>query len=58
MKTYRHLYPQVIAFASLHAAFRKARRGKRGRGEVAAFEFDLERKLRQAKRVRDPHPFG
>ncbi len=45
MKTFRHLYPQIIAFGSLHAAFTKARRGKRDRAEVAAFEFDLERNL-------------
>lgn len=45
MRTYRNLYPQITDFANLHAAFRKARRGKRDRREVAAFEFDLENNL-------------
>ena len=42
MKTYRNLYPQITAFANLDVAFRRARRGKRNRPEVAAFEYDLE----------------
>ncbi len=45
MKTYRHLYDQITDFPTLLAAFRKARRGKRDRPEVAAFEFDLETNL-------------
>lgn len=45
MKTYRHLYDQITDFPTLLAAFRKARRGKRNRQEVAAFEFDLESNL-------------
>jgi len=44
-KTYRRLYPEIWNFPNLHAAWRKARRGKRGRAEVATFEFDLERNL-------------
>lgn len=56
------LYPQVYAFANLHWAFRKARRGKRDRPEVAAFEFDLEEnlfRLRQelASRTYRPSPY-
>jgi RNA-directed DNA polymerase len=47
MKTYRHLYEQITDFANLYAAFRKARRGKRSRPEVAAFELDLEENLFQ-----------
>ncbi|MCB0042118.1 MAG: hypothetical protein KDE23_20680 [Caldilinea sp.] len=47
MKTYRHLYDQVTDFAALLAAFRKARRGKRDRPEVAEFEFNLEGNLFQ-----------
>jgi RNA-directed DNA polymerase len=39
------LYPQVYAFPNLYAAFRKARRGKRSRPEVAAFEYNLEEEL-------------
>jgi len=30
MKTYRRLYPQVYAFENLYAAYRAARKGKRG----------------------------
>lgn len=45
MKTHKHLYPHIIAFENLHAAFKKAARGKRARPDVAAFEFDLERQL-------------
>ncbi|PKO60370.1 MAG: RNA-dependent DNA polymerase, partial [Betaproteobacteria bacterium HGW-Betaproteobacteria-17] len=41
-KRYYHLWPEVTAFANLLLAFRKARRGKRGRPAVAAFEYDLE----------------
>ena len=45
MNTYKHLYPRIYAFENLYAAFRKARRGKRSRPDVAAFEFDLELEL-------------
>ncbi len=47
MKTYKHLYPKIYAFDNLYQAFRKARRGKRSRPEVAAFEHHLEEKLWQ-----------
>ena len=47
MKTYRNLYPQIIDFENLYLAFRKARKGKRDRPEVAAFELDLEANLFQ-----------
>jgi len=43
------LYPQVYSFANLYQAFRQARRGKRDRPEVAAFEFDLEENLLQLR---------
>src|SRR5438128_378917 len=39
------LWRRVIAFPNLLLAHRKARRGKRGRPEVAAFEFELEPRL-------------
>jgi len=39
------LYPKIYAFANLYRAFRRARRCKRDRLEVADFEFDLEEKL-------------
>ena len=38
-------YSQVYAFSSLYAAFRRARRGKRSRPEVADFEYNLEAEL-------------
>jgi len=47
LKTYRNLYAQIIEFENLYLAFRKARKGKRDRAEVAAFEMDLEANLFQ-----------
>ncbi len=41
------LYAQLCTFGNLHGAFRRARRGKRDREEVAAFEYDLEENLFQ-----------
>jgi RNA-directed DNA polymerase len=45
VKTYKDLYPQIYAFENLYTAYRRARRGKRGRADVAAFEFDMEGNL-------------
>jgi RNA-directed DNA polymerase len=45
MKTYKNLYPQVCDFTNLYYAYRAAAKGKRGRPDVAAFEFDLEGNL-------------
>jgi len=45
LKTVRNLYPQVCAWENLELAYRKARKGKRTRKPVAAFEFDRERNL-------------
>jgi retron-type reverse transcriptase len=45
VKTYKHLYKRIYAFENLYTAFRKARRGKRSRPDVAAFEFNLELEL-------------
>jgi len=45
LKTYRNLYPQVHDFENLYWAYRKARKGKQGRAEVAAFGFFLEDNL-------------
>lgn len=45
MKTYRNLYPQVYAFENLYQAYRQARKGKRGKTEVAAFERHYEEEL-------------
>jgi retron-type reverse transcriptase len=47
VKTYRNLYPRVHDFENLCLAYRKARKGKRGRPEVAEFEFFLEDNLVQ-----------
>ena len=45
MKTYKNLYSQVWAWDNLYCAYRKARKGKRARASVAAFEWDLEGNL-------------
>jgi len=45
MKTYRCLFTQITAFENLRLAFKNAARGKRTKGDVAAFEFDLESNL-------------
>jgi hypothetical protein len=45
MKTFKHLYPRICAYDNLLAAFRKARRGKRSRADVAAFECNLDLEL-------------
>ncbi len=47
IKTYKNLYRQIYTFENLYTAYRKARKGKRSRVEVAAFEFDMERNLLQ-----------
>ena len=45
MKTYKHLYPQITAFENLYQAFKNAARGKRGKADVADFEYRLEDNL-------------
>ena len=45
MKTYRNLYPQIHRFGNLLLAFEKARKGKRSKPGVAAFEYRLEQEL-------------
>lgn len=47
MKTYKNLYPQICDFENLYWAFRNARKGKRSKESVAAFEIDLEPNLWQ-----------
>jgi retron-type reverse transcriptase len=44
-KTYNNLFPQVYAFDALHAAYLRARAGKRNMPEVQRFEADLEGNL-------------
>ncbi len=45
MKTYKHLYPALTDFDALHAAWRRARRGKRYQSNIAAFERCLDDEL-------------
>ena len=45
MKRYGNLWDRLIDWQNLALAARKARRGKRDRGAVQRFEFDLERQL-------------
>ena len=50
MKTYRNLYPKVCDWDNLYLAYRKARKGKRGRPPAATFEYNLEANLVQLRR--------
>ena len=45
MKTYRNLFPRVWDFENLYLAYRAARKGKRGKAPVAAFERMQEDEL-------------
>ena len=45
MKTYKHLYPQIHDFENIYLAYRKARKGKRGRAQPAQFERVQEEEL-------------
>jgi RNA-directed DNA polymerase len=45
VKTYKNLYPQICAWETLEAAYRKARRGKRAKQPVADFEYGWESNL-------------
>ncbi len=63
MKTYRNLFSQVWDFENLYLAYRKARRGKRGRVPAAEFEriqddelLALQDELRQ--RTYHPGPYN
>jgi RNA-directed DNA polymerase len=44
-KTFRRLWPQLNSFTNLWEAYLAARRGKRRRPAVAAYEFDAESRL-------------
>lgn len=44
-KTYRHLWDQISSFEALHAAYLKARRGKRYEDEALRFGANLEIEL-------------
>ena len=45
MKSYGQLFEKVIDFENLWRAYRRARKGKRSRPDVAAFEYRLEGEL-------------
>ena len=45
MKRLGRIWPQVCSFDNLHLAWRKARRGKARRDDVARFALDLEANL-------------
>lgn len=53
MKTWRHLYPQIRAFENLALASLRARKGKRWRPEVFAFELRREENLLELQRELD-----
>jgi len=50
VKSYKNLYPQLCTWENLYGAWRRARRGKRGREPAASFEFDLEGNLLRLQR--------
>ncbi len=45
MESSTDLYAQICSFENLYWAYRKARRGKRGKASVAAFEYNQEEEL-------------
>lgn len=49
MKTHEQLYRVICSFENLHLAYRSARKGKRGKAPVAAFEYDQEKELLQLR---------
>ncbi|WHZ13914.1 MAG: Retron-type RNA-directed DNA polymerase [Nitrospira sp.] len=50
MKRLGDIWPRLVSFENLFAAYRKARRGKRGRSGVAEFGLNLERELLTLRR--------
>ena len=50
MRRIGRIWEQVVSMDNLSEAFRKARKGKRRRPDVAQFSLDLERNLRSANR--------
>ena len=45
MKTFRNLFPQIISFENVYAAYRKARKGKRYKEYTLSFSDDIESEL-------------
>ena len=50
MRTHKHLFDGVCSFRNLVRAYRKARRGKRDKPDVVAFDFRQEDELLQLQR--------
>jgi retron-type reverse transcriptase len=50
VKSHPNLWPRITSFENLYEAFRRARRGKRTRADVASFEWDLESNLFELQR--------
>jgi RNA-directed DNA polymerase len=48
-KRYHHLWPQLVSFTNLWAAFKKGAKGKRSKSAVADFEYHLEANLLQLR---------
>jgi len=57
VKSYHDLYPQIVSFENLFAAYRKAAKGKRAQANVAAFEFDLETNLLRLQEDLQTHAY-
>ncbi len=57
MKTHKNLYPEITSFANLDDAWRKARRGKRSKASVAAFEENAEGELLGLQRELQDHSY-
>jgi len=45
MKSYKHLFDEVVSFRNLSRAYRKARRGKRDKPEVIRFDLRQEEEI-------------
>ena len=45
MKSHTNLWPRIVSWENLYTAARRAALGKRGRGNVARFEVDLEKEV-------------
>jgi len=45
MSEYSDLFSKIRSFENLDLAYHKARKGKRGKESVAAFEYDQEKEL-------------
>ena len=60
MKRVRKVWDRLVSFPNLLRAARKARKGKRDRRDVAAFEYDAERELHRirAELQAGAFPFG